>query len=84
MAIISFWHIYTPVLHQMTGIGVRKQGKEKPSGYLQSKLDVTNLFVFPNPKGNLQGQGILLALKSYLYSPEYINQKLKSREPGMS
>lgn len=48
MAIISFWYIYTSMLHQMTGSGVRKQGKEKPSGYLHSKLDVSNLFMFPN------------------------------------
>lgn len=50
MAIISFWHISTSVFHQMTGIGVRKQGREKPSGYLHSKLDVTNLFVFTNSR----------------------------------
>lgn len=58
MAIISFRYIYTSVFHQMTGIGVRKQGKEKPSGCLHSKLDVTNLC--SQTQVNLQGQGIFL------------------------
>lgn len=64
MVIIAFWHICTPVLLQMTNVGVRSQGKEeKPSGYLHSKLDIPNLFMFPNHPF-LQGWGIFLALGS--------------------
>lgn len=57
-----------------------KRGKRKPCGYLHSKLDVTNLYLCSQTQGNLQGQGIFLALNSYLCGPEHINQKLKNRD----
>lgn len=65
----------------MTGIGVRKLRKQKVSGYLQSKPDVTNLFLFPNPRERARAGNFpcfeFLPLWSRTYQPK--NSKAGNR-----